>query len=271
MRIFWQAGWAAAIGLGMCAGPVSGADAVAEALMDRVRLSMPDVPLEMEASIRVLDANGRSLKAVRAGARLAPEEKGRTARYTLYDAFGAVLEEMTVGLGGDRAEFAFARGDPPQPAALPDLFGPIAGSEISWMELSFSCFWWPDPKIVGTEKVANRWECQIVEIACPPEYQEPAGQAARAPANQGWSHIRLWVAPAYNAVVRGEAWRGGQAVKRFEVKSVKKLRQVYMIGDMEVRNLETGARARLKVGKMKMVSPDYTPEELEQFNAPIEW
>jgi hypothetical protein len=72
-------------------------------------------------------------------------------------------------------------------------------------------------------------------------------------------------------VVRGEVWRGGQAVKSFEVQSVKKLRQVYMIGDMEVRNLETGARSRLKVGKMKMLSPDYSPEELEEFNAPMEW
>ena len=79
------------------------------------------------------------------------------------------------------------------------------------------------------------------------------------------------MAPAYDAVVRGEAWRAGRAVKRFEVKSVKKLRQVYMIGDLEVKNLETGARARLKVGRMRMLSPDYSPEELEQFNAPIAW
>ena len=72
-------------------------------------------------------------------------------------------------------------------------------------------------------------------------------------------------------MVRGEAWRGGQAVKRFDVQSVKKLRQIYMIGDMEVRDLLSGQRARLKVGRMKMVSPDYTPEELEELNAPIEW
>ena len=228
-------------------------------LMEKVRLSMPDVPLEMEAAIRVVDANGKSLKTVRAGAVLTPVEGGRTARYTLYDAFGGVLEEMTVKLGNGHTEFAYAQGDPSQAAPLPDLFGPVEGTEISWMELSFSFFWWPEPRIVGTEKVANRWECQIVEIDCPAEYGE------------GWSQIRLWVAPAYNAVVRGEAWRGGQAVKRFEVKSVKKLRQIYMIGDMEVKNLETGARARLKVGKMKMISPDYTPEEMEEFNAPIEW
>ena len=44
-----------------------------------------------------------------------------------------------------------------------------------------------------------------------------------------------------------------------------------MIGDVEVKTLSTGERARLKVGKMKMISPDYTPEELDEFNAPVDW
>ena len=259
MRKFGRAGWVLAAGLWACAAGARGGDAAAEALMERVRMSMPEVPLELGASLRVPDPAGRPVKTVRATALLTPTATGRTARYTLLDAFGGILEEMQVTLGDGRAEFAFARGDPPRPAETPDLFGPIEGGEISWMELSFSFFWWPEPRIVGTEKVANRWECQIIEIACPPEYGE------------GWSHIRLWVAPAYGAVVRGEAWRGGKAVKRFEVQSVKKLRQIYMIGDMEVKNLETGARSRLKVGKMKMVSPDYTPEELEELNAPVAW
>lgn len=258
MRSFFRALGTAGLGLWACAA-AHAADLEAEALMARVRASMPDVPLDLQASIRVVDANGRTLKAVQAAARLTPVAGGRTARYTLYDAFGGVLQEMTVALAGDRREFSFAQGDPPQPAPLPDLFGPVEGTEISWMELSFSYFWWPEPTLVGAEKIANRWQCQIIEIACPPEY---AG---------GWSHLRLWVAPAYNAVVRGEAWRAGKPVKRFEVQSVKKLRQVYMIGDLEVKNLETGARARLKVSRMKMVSPDYTPEELEEFNAPVAW
>ena len=262
MRKFWRAGWAAAIGLWACAA-ARGSDIEAERLMERVRRSMPEVPLELGASIRVVDANGRALNTVRAAALLTPGADGRTARYTLYDAFGGILQEMNVVLAGHRAEFAFAQGDPPQPAPLPDLFGPIAGTEISWMELSFSFFWWPEPKIVGTEKVADRWDCRIIEIACPPDAGTPAGER--------WSAVRLWVAPAYNAVVRGEAWRDGKPVKRFEVKSVKKLRQVYMIGDMEVKNLETGARARLKVGKMRMISPEYTPEEMDEFNAPMEW
>ena len=259
MRTRGRAGWIAAVGLWACAATAQERDLLAESLMDRVRSSMPDVPLELDASIRVLDPAGRPRKTVRAAALLTPTDGGRTARYALLDAFGSRLEEMTVALGEGGADFTFAKGDPPESAPLPDLFGPIEGSEISWMDLSFSYFWWPAPKIVGTEKVANRWECRIVEIACPAEY---AG---------GWSHVRLWVAPAYSAVVRGEAWRDGKAVKRFEVQSVKKLRQVYMIGDLEVKNLETRARSRLKVGRMRMLSPDYSPEEQEEFNAPIEW
>jgi len=259
MRTRWQFSWVVLFGL--WAGMISAgaADYAAEALMEQVRLSMPGVPLELDASIRVLDANGRPRKIVRAGALLTPREGGRTARYRIFDAFGSILEEMTVTLGEGQAEFAYAKGNPPEGALLPDLFGPIAGTEMSWMELSFSYFWWPNPHLVGTERVANRWDCQIIEVDCPAEYPG------------GWSHIRLWVVPAYHAVVRGEAWRDGVAVKRFDVRSVKKLRKIYMIGDMEVRNLETGARARLKVGKMKMLSPEYSPEELEQFNAPVQW
>lgn len=260
MRTVGRAGWVLLAGLLAWGFPAYGqADREAEELMDRVRLSMPEVPLELSASIRVLDAEGRNLQSVRAAALLTPMEGGRTARYTLLDAFGAVLEEMTVVLGNGKADFSFKKGDPPQAAPLPDLFGPVEGTEMSWMDLSFSFFWWPNPRIVGSEKVANRWECKVIEIDCP------------ADMGAAWSSIRLWVAPAYGAVVRGEAWRGGQAVKRFEVKSVKKLRQIYMIGDMEVRNLETGARARLKVGRMKMISPEYTPEEMDEFNAPVEW
>jgi len=255
----------------MAAGAVLAGDLAAERLMEEVRLSMPGVPLELDASIRVLDPNGRTLKVIRADALLIPQEGGRTARYRLVDAFGSVMEEMKVTLGSGETDFAFAKGDPLEPAPTPDLFGRIEGSEMSWMDLSFSYFWWPNPRLVGSEKVANRWECQIIEIDCPPEYRSQADPDSPDGGGRNWSHIRLWVVPAYHAVVRGEAWRGGAAVKRFDVNSVKKLRKVYMIGDMEVRNLETGARAKLKVGKMKMLSPEYTPEEMEQFNAPVEW
>lgn len=235
-------------------------DPRAEEQMRLVQLSMPEVPLEMEASLRVLDRRGKLLNTVLADVSLTPADDGRTMVYRIHDRSGNALEEMTVTQKHrGETDFQYRRGDPLETAPLPDLFGPVQGADISWMELSFSFFWWPDPVIVGSEKVANRWECDIIELACPREYPG------------GWSFIRLWVAPAYNAVVRGEVWKNGEAIKRFEVKSVRKLRKVYMIGDMDVRNLVDGSRAQLKVQSMKMVSPDYTAEELEVFNAPMEW
>ena len=240
-------------------GAAWGADERARFLMEQVRGSLPEVPLELEASIRRLDRAGRPLNTVKAEARLEPTVGGRVARYRVLDAFGSIQEEMAITLGAEGAAFSFATGEPPEPAPTPDLFASIAGTGLSWMELSFSFFWWENPRVVGAEKVANRWDCEIIALDCPPEF---AG---------GWSSVRLWVAPAYGAVVRGEAWREGRAVKRFEVLSVRKLRQIYMIGDLEVRDLETGVRSRLKVGRMEMVMPDYTPEELQELHAPVVW
>ena len=169
MRIIWRTVWVLIAGFWVGTLPCRAGDPAAEVLMEQVRLSMPKVPLEMDASIQVLDPNGRTVRKIRADALLTPQEGGRTARYRLFDGFGSILEEMTVVLGGGEAAFAYAQGDPPQEAPLPDLFGRVADTEMSWMELSFSYFWWPNPRIVGAEKVANRWDCQIIEIDCPPE------------------------------------------------------------------------------------------------------
>ena len=247
----------------LCLGSVAPAwatgDAEALRLMEQVRHSLPDVPLSLDASLRLLDSYGRPLKTVSAEAQLTRTDDGSVARYRILDAFGSVRDEMSITLGGAQADFSYATGDPPESAPLPDLFASIAGTGVSWMELSFSFFWWEHPRIIGSEKVANRWECQIIALDCPPEYES------------GWSEVRLWVAPAYGAVVRGEAWRDGRAIKRFEVLAVRKLRQVYMIGDMEIRDFENGTRSRLKVGRLEMISPDYTPEQLQELYAPVVW
>ena len=119
------------------------------------------MPLSLDASLRLLDSSGRPLKTVSAEAQLTRTDDGRVARYRILDAFGSVRDEMSITLGGAQADFSYATGDPPESAPLPDLFASIAGTGVSWMELSFSFFWWEHPRIIGSEKVANRWECQM--------------------------------------------------------------------------------------------------------------
>lgn len=234
-------------------------DAEAMQLMEQVRLSMPHVPLDMEAQIRVLNPNGKPTSTLKAHVVWTPRKTGRDVQYDLLGADGEVAERMEVSLSDLGSAFSYQAGEPLAPAPLPDLFAPVGGSDINWMELSFSFFFWPGPRIVGEERVAGRWDCKIVEIPCP------------ADLGGGWSHIRLWVVPAYSAVIRGEAWKDGRAIKRFDVDSIRRLRKVYMIGDMTVRDLDRGTRSLLKIGKMSMFAPDLTPEELEELNSPVVW
>jgi len=227
--------------------------ATAAALLEGVRQSIPDVPLAMKAEIRVLDRYGKPLDTIRADALMNPRgAAGRhEIRYTLHDP-----EEA--------ADIVMAPPAPvmttPDGAPLPAPFAPIRGSEICWMELSFAFFWWGSPRLVGSETIPNRGLCHILEIPVP-------NPAPGTP----WDRVRLWVHPGYRAVLRGEVWSGSTPLKRFDVLSVRRLRKIYMIGEMEVRNLQTDARSVLKITDLRLQSPEYTEEEKALFNAPLAW
>jgi len=230
----------------------------AEALMERLRAGVPSVPLTMDAEVQVLDRYGKRTGRWTAAAELKPERDGSGKRlyYLIGGGQGVENGEMEVFLpeGGGAARYAWRAED--GESAMPDLTAPLGGADISWTELGFSFFWWENPRIVGVERLKHRWNCQVVEL------DEPGG---------GDGVLRLWVAPSWGAVVQGELLRDGKAVKRFEVESVTKIRKVYMLSEMTVRNLETGGRSRLKISNLAMKAPDYTDEEWERFTEPVKW
>ena len=286
MKAVWcmARGWVAAgmVAFGMAAGamaadeegpaPVDGESlaaqigdaAAARELMAAVQGSVPNVPLSMDAEIMTLSPAGKRTGRIRAQALWMPGKSGRKAVYELLGDDGEPEARMTVGLpeaAGQETSFRYEWGRPPAETETPDLFAPIGGSDICWMELSFSFFWWANPRITGVEKVKGRWWCQVVELDCPLEFAREGG----------WDTLRLWVAPAYGAAVKGEALRGGTAVKSFEVESVTKVRKVYMISEMTVRNRESGGRSRLKLSHLELEAPEYTDEERALFEGPVRW
>lgn len=241
-----------------------GDEGAARELMAMVQGSVPNVPMSMDADILSLSPAGKPTGRIRAKALWMPGKTGRKAVYEVLGDDGEPEERMTVGLpmaAGGEATFRHEWGRPPVETETPDLFAPIGESDICWMELSFSFFWWANPRITGVEKVKGRWWCQVVELDC------PAGVAREG----GWDTLRLWVAPAYGAAVKGEALRDGAAVKGFEVESVTKVRKVYMISEMTVRNRESGGRSRLKLSHLELESPEYTEEERALFEGPVKW
>jgi hypothetical protein len=231
--------------------PVSAVLATAEpapsaaAVLARVRASIPEVPLSMTARVTNLDPYGKPTGRIEARGELFPAAKGEptTLRYTLLD------PEETVSV----------RLLPGAPEAVPavDWRERIRGSVATWGDLSFSFFYWDDPRIEGRETLPGRGACTILRLAAPEGFE---GDGAR-----------LWVHDGYGAVLRGEILSRGTPVKRYDVLSVRKLRQIYMIGEMEIVSLATKERSRLKVSDLDFASPEYTEEEKAQFNAPASW
>lgn len=217
----------------------------AAAILARVRASIPEVPLSMNARVTNLDPYGKPTGRIEARGELFPAAKGEptTLRYTLLD------PEETVSV----------RLLPGAPEAVPavDWRERIRGSVATWGDLSFSFFYWDNPRIEGRENLPGRGACTILRLAAPEGFE---GDGAR-----------LWVHDGYGAVLRGEILSRGTPVKRYEVLSVRKLRQIYMIGEMEIVSLATKERSRLKVSDLDFASPEYTEEEKAQFNAPASW
>ncbi len=246
-----------------------GSPQAAALLMARVRAGVPTQPLSMEASIRALSPSGKATARLDASVVYRPDTvdpSSRTATYSLLDgATRATTSSMSILLPSAPSEapsFAFQL-PPGTPAPTPDLYAPVGGTDLCWMELSFSFLFWASPRIVDVEVVRGRWTCQVVEL------DAPASLAADAPG--AWNRLRLWVAPAYGAVVQGVAYRDDKPLKRFEVESVTHVRRTYMVSDMLVRNLETGTRSRLKISGLELLEPDYTPEQRRQLEAPVAW
>jgi len=245
-----------------------GSPQAAALLMARVRAGVPTQPLSMEASIRALSPAGKTVARLDASVRYRPDTvdpSSRTATYVLLDGAREATAKMDILLpSAPSVAPSFAYEEPlGTPTAMPDLYAPVGGTDLCWMELSFSFLFWASPRIVDVEVVRERWTCQVVEL------DAPAALATDAPG--AWNRLRLWVAPAYGAVVQGVAYRDDKPLKRFEVESVTHVRRTYMVSDMLVRNLETGTRSRLKISGLELMAPEYTPEQLEQMEAPVVW
>ena len=246
-----------------------GSPQAAAMLMARVRAGVPTQPLSMDASIRALSPAGKTVARLDASVEYRPDTvdpRSRTATYVLLDDAQregtATMSILLPSAPSVAPSFSFQE-PPGTPAELPDLYAPVGGTDLCWMELSFSFLFWASPRIVDVEVVRGRWTCQVVEL------DAPAALATDAPG--AWNRLRLWVAPAYGAVVQGVAYRDDKPLKRFEVESVTHVRKTYMVSDMLVRNLETGTRSRLKISGLELLEPNYTPEQREWMETPVVW
>lgn len=208
----------------------------AEEVLAAVRSALPREPLDIQARLQSKSRSGTLEREYHADIYLDWIPATPSAEYTLRDAFGASLERLQVrhnALG--EASYHYFTGDPLESAAVPDLFVPIQDSDITWMDLTLSFLWWPGGTTVGAQKIRGRF-CYIIDIPV------PGGAEADV------AGVRLWVDPKVHVLLRATTYnRSEEPVRSLDVKSLKKVGELWVVKDIEIRSFPSRHKTLLRV------------------------
>ncbi len=207
-------------------------------LLNKVLSSFPEVPVRVEAQLLSKTRAGELQKKINAVLWLDWGGREPETRYLIEDAFGRPLEELQIkwSRSGSR-ETRYRAGDPLVDAPLPNLHERIQETDISWIDLSMAYLWWPYGKTVGAERVRGRF-CYIVDMPSPED--EPGAYAG----------VRLWIDPEIGILLQAAAYdSGGQLVKLLEVRSFKKVRDVWIIQNIDIQSYPARHKTSLRVQK----------------------
>lgn len=208
----------------------------AEHILSGVMGALPDIPLLVNAELQSRTKDGQLEHKFNVEMLLDWQSDPPGARYTLRDNFGASLSHLSLSWPPvGPAEYRFFTGQPLQAAPLPNLAEPIAGTDLSWMDLSLAFLRWPGPITRGEEEVKGR-ACFVIDIPA------PGGAFA------GCSGVRVWIDPRINILLRAESYGlEDQKLRRMEVKSFRKINDRWFIKDIEVQSYPSRHKTLLRV------------------------
>lgn len=127
------------------------------------------------------------------------------------------------------------------------LTAPIGGTDLTYEDLSFRFFYWPDPILEGTESV-NGQECYKIRL------NKPKGSVGR------YDVVYVWVHTKQGAFmrVRGHDAKGGM-LKEFQVESLMEIGGgVYTLKKMQISTMDPATNRRLSVTNLLFDNPKKT-------------
>jgi len=209
-------------------------------LLREVIAGLPQEPLQIKARLEAYNRLDDLDKVRLAVMDLDWRGGALKADYNLTDAFGGPLARLEVRRQPDGALAYTAYGGPDvKPMAQPDLSRPLAGTDLTWLDLSLSFLWWPGARTIGTERVKGR-PCYVVEVPA------PAGAAA------GCAAVRLWIETQVRVLMQAEAYDArGERLRALRVKSFKKLQDLWMVQDLEVESYPSRHWTLLRVVEVR--------------------
>jgi hypothetical protein len=115
-----------------------------------------------------------------------------------------------------------------------DIMIPFAGSDFWLGDLGLEFFHWPEQKILKKENRRSR-ACNVLESTNP------------NPSTNSYSRVVSWIDEESGGIVHAEAYDAqNKLLKEFDPKSFKKVNGQWELQEMEIRNVQTGSRSRIK-------------------------
>lgn len=256
----------------------------AETLLAQVRAGLPKEKLLIKGKLMKGERIGRLKQAFLMEVLLEWGQPSPSASYTLSDAFGTPRARLTVVRPpGHVPEFRYEQGQPLAPAPTPDLNQPIEGTELTWNDLSLSFLWATNGVVAGRDNIRGR-DCTVIEVparaspgpACarpgpvpvqpgprssaphdPPAGARPSPTAGpNAPAS-----MRLWIDDHLVVLIQMEEYDAeGTRLRRLSVKNFKKIAEVWMIKNMDIRRYPSGHRTQIRIDDVITGAASNAPE-----------
>lgn len=227
--------------------PAAPVAAVPEAddVLRQVVARLPREALQISGSLRADPRDGKPARQCQVQLHLEYGATPPQVRYTIMDAFGEDLEQLTIFRPEAGAvSWHYARGYPLAAAALADPRRPIQGTDLTWSDLSLSFLWWRGARLTGTESVLDR-ACLVIEAPAPAGEPTPYASA------------RLWIDRKYLFLIRADGLdTGGRPIRRIEVKSLKQIDDEWMVEDLNVTSLPSRLRTSLQIRVVDKPQPE---------------
>ena len=207
----------------------------AQGLLDDVVRALPDRPLLINATLQAKTADGMTDRKLQLEMLLDWQASPPQARYTIRDNFGKTLKFLSLTWPeSTKPEYHFMQGDPLVGAPTPPLGEKIEDTDITWLDLSLSFLRWKGGRTTGGEKAAGR-DCYVVDIDAPPN-------------TPGYSGVRLWIEPKIHILLRAESYNSKiELMRRLDVKSFKKIKDRWFVGEIELQSLPSKHKTVLRV------------------------
>jgi hypothetical protein len=114
-----------------------------------------------------------------------------------------------------------------KPISAMHLHDTVRDTGVTYEDLSLGFLYWPHPVIQGEETIATRPAWKI-------DLQAPASEPL-------YGVARLWIDKENGAIIRIEGYdKQGLLLRRFEVKSVQKIDDLWMLKQMRIESFSPG-------------------------------